>query len=303
MSLAPIVLFVYNRPWHTRQTIEALLKNDEASESDLIIFSDAPKESSVTPDVELVRAYLKSIKGFKSVRIVEREYNLGLAKSIISGVTEVVNEYGRVIVLEDDLVTSPYFLKYMNDALKLYENDDRVISIHGYNYPIKKPLPEAFFIKGADCWGWATWKRGWELFEADGQKLLNELSEKNLLDRFDLFGAYNYSGMLCDQIAGKNQSWAVRWYASALLQDKLTLYPGKTLVHNIGVDASGTHFSNDDSMEVFGTEVNVFPVNITDVPIREDQNALMKQCDFLRQLNHSGIVKRIKCKLRHMVVH
>lgn len=242
MNLAPIALFVYNRPWHTQQTIEALKKNILAPESDLIIFSDGPKDSTESREsVFKLREYLKTISGFKSVKIVAREENYGLAKSIINGVTEVVNEYSRIIVLEDDMITSKYFLQYMNEALNLYEYEDKVISVHAYIYPVKKLLPETYFLRGADCWGWATWKRGWDLFESDGKKLLKELVDRKLIKKFDFNGSYPYTQMLHDQIAGKNNSWAIRWYASAFLKDKLTLYPGKSLINNIGFDGSGTH--------------------------------------------------------------
>jgi len=154
-TLSPIVLFTYNRPWHTQQTVEALLKNKEAEDSELIIYSDAAKNNEALLTVEMVRVYLKSISGFRSTRIVERPKNFGLAKSIILGVSEVVEEYGRIIVLEDDMVTSPYFLKYMNDGLNLYADEEKVISIHAYSFPIDD-LPETFFIKGASCWGWKS---------------------------------------------------------------------------------------------------------------------------------------------------
>lgn len=176
-SLAPIVLFVYNRPWHTRKTIGALIKNNLAKESELIIYSDAAKTSEVEKDVMEVRRFIHSIIGFKAVQIIERSKNWGLANSIIDGVCSVVNKYGKIIVLEDDLVTSPYFLNFMNEALNHYENNNEVISIHGYVYPIDN-LPETFFLKGADCWGWATWKEGWALFESDGMKLLDNLTKK-----------------------------------------------------------------------------------------------------------------------------
>jgi len=298
---SPIALFTYNRPWHIRQTVDALLNNAEASASDLIVFSDGAKGENDTASVEEVRRYLHSIQGFKSVRVVEREKNLGLAQSIISGVTEVVNEYGRIIVLEDDLVTSPYFLQYMNDALNLYENDDRVISAHGYNYPIEEPLPALFFLKGADCLGWATWKRGWNLFESDGRKLLNELEQRGMLKRFDLFGAYDFSRMLRGQIAGKNQSWAVRWYASALLNDKLTLYPGRTLLQHMGSDGSGTHCGDDSGMGLFDAPVSIHPVDISDILVKEDHEALMAFSRFLRQVSHPGLMKRVKRKLGRMI--
>jgi len=292
---APIALFTYNRPWHTQQTVEALLKNAETKDSDLIVFSDGKKNSSSDLKVGDVRQYLKTIEGFKSVRIVEREENLGLAQSIISGVTEVVNEYGRVIVLEDDLLTSPYFLKYMNDGLKLYQDDERVISLHGYNYPIKETLPKAFFIKGADCLGWATWDRGWALFEPDGKKLLNELMVRKMLDRFDLFGAYDFSGMLRGQIAGKNQSWAVRWYGSALLYDKLTLYPGRTLIQHIGGDGSGTH-CGEDVDGLHSALVSLEVLDIESIPVEENRDALMKICRLLNK-TRLGFWRKVARKL------
>jgi len=249
VTCAPVALFVYNRPDHTRRTVEALKQNILSEESDLIVFSDAPRSEAQAEKVREVRDYLRTVSGFKSVSIVERTENLGLAESIIAGVSEVVNEYGKLIVMEDDLVTSPFFLRYMNDALEYYENEDRVISIHGYCYPISG-LPETFFLKGADCWSWGTWKRGWDLFEADGRKLLEQLEQKGLLNRFDFFGTYGYSQMLRDQIEGKNSSWAVRWYASALLKDKLTLYPGQSLVFQIGTDGSGTNCGVESFMDV-----------------------------------------------------
>ncbi|MBU0647427.1 MAG: glycosyltransferase family 2 protein [Patescibacteria group bacterium] len=242
MNLAPIALFVYNRSWHTKQTIEALKNNKLATDSDLIIFSDGPKNNDLNQQqVNKVRKYLKTISGFKNIKIVERLENYGLAKSIIIGVTEVINNYGRVIVIEDDLITSRYFLNYMNETLNLYKNDNEVISIHGFIYPIKEKLPETFFLRGADCWGWATWKRGWNLFETNGQKLLDELETKRLTQEFDFNNSYPFTQMLRDQIKKRNNSWAIRWYASAFLKNKLTLYPGQSLIKNIGFDNSGTH--------------------------------------------------------------
>jgi len=151
--VAPIALFAYNRPWHTRRTVEALQRNALAEQSDLFIFSDAPKRPDSADAVRQVRGYIKTISGFKSINIVERAQNLGLAKSIIDGATYLSNQCGRFIVLEDDIVTSPHFLTFMNEALKRYADDDRVISIHGYVYPVAQPLPDAFFLLGADCWG------------------------------------------------------------------------------------------------------------------------------------------------------
>ena len=175
MTLSPICLFVYKRLDLTIKTVTSLKGNLYANGSDLFIFSDAPKNDEDQLLVLEVRKYIKSIVGFKSVKIIERENNLGLAESIISGVTEVINQYGKIIVLEDDLLTSKYFLKYMNDALEKYQNESEVISILGYIYPIKTQLPELFFLRGTDCWGWATWDKAWKTFEKDRKLMLNKI--------------------------------------------------------------------------------------------------------------------------------
>jgi hypothetical protein len=257
---APITLFTYARPDHTRRTVESLLRNPQAPEHDLIVFSDAARTPEKQAAVDEVRAYLDSVRGFRSVTIHHRSHNLGLANSIIGGVTQVLNEHERIIVLEDDLVTSPHFLAYMNEALTLFAHDERVISIHGWLFPAQQTFPEAFFLPGADCWGWATWRRGWCLFNPDGQALLDELKRRDLLKAFDFNGAYGYSQMLKGQIKGANDSWAVRWYASAFLAGKLTLYPGRSLVHNIGNDDSGNHCGMDTSYDV---ELSETPIDLS----------------------------------------
>lgn len=263
---APITLFTYARPEHTKRTVEALLNNHGVAEHDLIIYSDGPKTLEKRPAVDAVRNYLKSLKGFRSITIHTRPYNYGLARSIIEGVSEVLIQYDRIIVLEDDLITSPYFLKYMNEALEKYANDDRVISIHGYVYPVKETLPEVFFLRGADCWGWATWRRGWALFNPNGQELLDKLRREHLVKLFDFNGAYEYSKMLEAQVKGLNDSWAIRWYASAFLANRLTLYPGRSLAKNIGVDGSGTHCRQSAG---FDSPLSDAPVELRDIDVVE----------------------------------
>lgn len=265
-EFAPIVLFVYNRLLHVQNTVEALQRNQFANKSDLYIFSDGPSEEVEIENVQTVREYLKTINGFKSVTIIERDINLGLAQSIISGVTEIVNKYSRIIVLEDDLITSPFFLKFMNEALEFYKDEEEVISIHGYLYPVKAKLPKTFFLRGADCWGWATWKRGWDLFEPDGKKLLYELKARRLKKQFNNNGTYPYTKMLEKQIKGENSSWAIRWYASAFLKGKLTLYPGNSLIKNIGLDDSGTHCGMSNE---YDTQISMKSIAIDNIPIQE----------------------------------
>jgi putative methyltransferase (TIGR04325 family) len=276
---APIALFVYARPDHVRRTVEALLKNSEAANSDLIVLSDAARTSDKVEAVRQVREYVKGIEGFRSLTIHHRPENYGLAKSIIEGVSQVLTAHDRVIVMEDDLETSPLFLRYMNEALDRYAEDDRVISVHGYIYPLQKTLPEAFFLRGADCWGWATWRRGWKHFNPDGQFLLDELKRQKLLKAFDFNGAYSYSGMLQGQINGTNDSWAVRWHASAFLANKLTLYPGRSLVHNIGNDSTGTHCGTN---AVFDAVLSSTPIRLDDVAVEESVTARKTIEDFLR---------------------
>jgi hypothetical protein len=289
---SPIVLFVYNRLWHTQETIKALKANTLADQSDLIIYSDGFKSDVDKNSVADVRKYIKNIEGFKSVKIVKQKSNLGLANSIIFGVTEVLDEYGEIIVLEDDMVSSPYLLEYFDEALDKYKNDDRVVSIHAYTYPIAN-LPETFFLRGADCWGWATWARSWSLFESDGKKLLSQLKEKKLVRRFDFEGNANYTGMLEDQIKRKNDSWAVRWYASALLSGGLTLYPGKSLIKNIGLDDSGTHCKE---LKDYDVDLLSTTVSIMDISVKEDLDAYNKFCKYLSKtsMKQNFILKMIR---------
>lgn len=295
--LAPIVLFVYNRLWHTQQTVEALQKNELAADSDLFIFSDGAKNTEDQYKVDEVRQYLKTITGFKSVAIEESQQNKGLANSIIHGVTQIVNRFGKIIVLEDDLITSKYFLQYMNNNLVLYYNFNEVISIHGFVYPIKD-LPETFFLRGADCWGWATWKRGWDIFEPNGGKLLEKLTEKKLAQEFDFNSTYPYIQMLKEQIAGKNNSWAIRWYASAFLADKLTLYPGKTLIKNIGYDNSGTHCGNNDP---YKSEIIEQDFSELEIPIIECSHARNEFIKFFNKLNKTSYRKKIARKILYII--
>lgn len=263
MKYSPIVIFVYNRPDHTKRVIESLMVNQEASESDLIIYSDSAKTESHLTKVNEVRSYLKQITGFKSIQVVERMENYGLAKSIITGVSEVIEKSETVIVLEDDILVSPYFLKFMNSGLENYKNEEKVASIHAYSYPMHtKGLDDTYLIRGADCWGWATWKRAWKFFEADGKKLRDELLKGNLVGKFDYDHTYPFFRMLEDQIAGRNNSWAIRWHASIFLKNKLTLYPKDSLILNIGLDNSGTHCDDNDFLSrEFSTKKNhKFPI-------------------------------------------
>lgn len=282
--LAPLCLFVYNRPQHTLRTLEGLKKNPEAKNSILYVYSDGVKNPEQLSAVESVRQILRNLQGFKEVHLIEREGNFGLAANIIDGVTTVLQKHETIIVLEDDLYSSPYFLKFMNEALEKYKQDPRVCCLNGYCYPLKRQMNTPFFLRGADCWGWGTWRDKWTWFEKDGSLLMRRLREKNLNHAFDLDGAYSYTDMLQNQIDGKNNSWAVRWHASLFLANKLTLYPPQSLIQNFGFDATGVHCAE---AEMFDVNLATVPITLSTVPVEESPLARRELIRFFRSAQSS----------------
>ncbi|MEE9118606.1 MAG: glycosyltransferase, partial [Calditrichia bacterium] len=250
MNNTPIAFFAYNRPEHTKKALESLSQCGGAVESELFIFCDGSKKPEDEENVKAVRILVKSKKWCGKVNIIERDKNRGLANSIISGVTEIVNRYGRIIVLEDDLVLSPEFLNYMNDALEIYENEPRVMHIAGYTPPLKGNLPETLFYRLSTCWGWATWKRAWEKFEPDVNKLLARLKNKKIQSDFNINGSMNFYQTLRDNAKGRLKTWAIHWYASVFLSGGLCLHPGMSMVNNIGHDGTGMHCGKTDVFDV-----------------------------------------------------
>lgn len=246
MKLAPIVLFTYNRPWHTQQTVEALQNNELAKDSELFIFSDGGKDEASWKKVNEVREYLKTINSFKKVILTFQDKNIGLADSIISGVTKIVNQYGKIIVLEDDIVTSQYFLKFMNDALNFYEKEDKVWHISGWNYPIKVNTErEVYFSNFGNTWGWATWKNRWLHFKKDTDYLINKF-DTNMINKFNIDNTYNFWSQVILNKENKLNTWAIYWYATFFLKNGLSLNPIDSLVKNIGFDDSGENCGKSD---------------------------------------------------------
>ena len=267
MPLAPIAIFAYNRPSHLRQTIESLKKNKLAKASELFIFSDGPKNEKDRLKVDKVREYIKRIIGFKKITVIATEKNRGLAKSIIKGVTKIVNRYGRIIVLEDDLILSPNFLTYMKNALELYKNEGKVMQISGYMYPIQSyGLPDTFFFNQASCWG--TWKRAWKELNTDPKNLLSKIYETKKENIFNYYGYYNYIDQLKKNIDGKLDTWAVKWYATIFLSNGFCLHPKVSLVNNIGLDGSGINspISNSYTIPNLATKIVVKKINIKELP-------------------------------------
>jgi hypothetical protein len=248
-NLAPIILFVYNRPEHTRQTVEYLSKNRLAESSNLFIFSDGPKNDKDKQKVFEVRKYLKRIKGFKEIKIVEREKNLGLANSVISGVNQIFKSYEKVIVLEDDIISSPSFLKFINDAFDFYKADEKIFSVSGYPYPVKIPdsySHDVFVAHRASSWGWGTWKDRWEKVDWEINDIIKSIKAKILLNK----AGEDLLPMLKAQIKGEVDSWAIRWTYAQLKNNAFCLYPVKPLCKNIGTDWSGTHSSSSKKLNV-----------------------------------------------------
>lgn len=211
-TLAPIVLFTYNRLSHLKQTVEALQKNVLAKESNLMVFSDGWADEENRRKVEGVREYLKTIQGFKSITLNFSETNNKLAPSLIAGITKILETNDRIIVFEDDIVCSELTLSFLNDALELYKDDEHVGMIHSHIEDIPN-LPKLFFDSRGGCWAWATWKRAWSEIDFDGEYLLSQIISQKKEKAFDLNGSYRYTKMLRNQIACKNSSWAVRVYA------------------------------------------------------------------------------------------
>jgi len=296
-DIAPVALFAFRRADHLERTLSALAANALADRSDVIAFADGPRRQEDLPGTTAVRQVLDDWRrraAFRSFRIVARDDNRGLATSIIAGVTQVLAESGRVVVVEDDLVTSPAFLTFLNKGLDTYADDNHVASIHGYCYPVSEPLPPAFFLRGADCWGWATWSRAWSKFDPNGSFSLRRLSERRLQRAFDLDGSRDLIGMLEQQTIGRNDSWAIRWHASAFLAGMLTLYPGRSLVHNIGNDASGTHCDSAKYFDVLPDQ-GIPPV---DVPVIESETARRIIAEWFRA--HTSLRGRIGMVVRRI---
>jgi len=299
-NLAPIVLFVYNRPRHTEKVIEALKKNKEATYSDLFVFSDAPKNEEVEENVEQVRNYIKTISGFKTITIKKHTENQGLAKSIIDGVTEVVNKYGKIIVLEDDIETSPYFLKFMNNALDFFLEEKQVWSITGFSYPIKsRKLPLAFCFFAMSCWSWGTWVDRWKYYEKNPDKYILQISPKHV-NRFDYYGSTEMFSQITANKEGKFNTWAIFWYAVQYINSGFQIMPSKPLAKNIGMDGTGIHCGTTTvyDYKLHNDEVKI---DFNKIPIKENKLATKLICSFFREQKKGSIIRRTKNCVKQMI--
>ena len=289
-NFAPIALFVYNRPQHTERTVKFLKQNELASESRLFIFSDGAKTPADEDKVKEVREFIGKIEGFKSIEIINSKTNMGLANSIISGANQLTATYGQVIVFEDDLVSSPYTLTYFNEALNRYRNEEKVMHIGAYMYALKEAgLPESFFYRAATSWGWATWARAWQNFEPNINTLINQFDAKKKYD-FSIENSMNFWKQMKDFKRGKNNSWAIRWYASIFLKGGLTLNPSHSLVNNIGHDGTGIHSGMSD---IYNVIINPTPITVFPTVVEENQKAYQAIKTFLSS-RKGNVMARVK---------
>jgi glycosyltransferase involved in cell wall biosynthesis len=243
LATSPVIVFSYNRPKHLQDTIEALQNNFHATHTELFIISDGSKDATSEQDVQKIRTYIRTIKGFKKINIIERNTNYGLANNIISGVSEIIDQYEKVIVLEDDLITSSNFLCYMNEALEHYSKIDHVFSISGFTnlLPSLPNLQQDTYLScRPSSWGWATWKDRWITTDWELIDFSSFIQDKNACKKFNQGGS-DMTNMLKDYIAGKNNSWAIRWAYTMFKQNKYCIYPTKSKVDNTGFGAGATH--------------------------------------------------------------
>lgn len=304
-QLAPIIVTVYNRSWHTEQTLKALKANDLADQSILYVYSDGPKHLALSEDlekIEKVRQLVKSEKWCKEVHVIESQCNIGLVNSFVKSVTEIVNQYGKVIVLEDDQITSKGFLKYMNEALELYKNDQQVMHISAYMYPANFKCKETtFFLSIQSCPGWGTWKRAWDHYNHDAADHLNYFSQsKKLKKKFDIEGHAYFFRQLERNAGPILYSWAVRWYASCIRAGGLSLFPAKSLIRNIGLDGTGVHCQPTTMYDVDPVdylEINKIPV-VENIQIRKSVNEFYKH--WLKKKTSFSAKKALKTMFRKL---
>ena len=302
-DLSPIVLFVYNRPEHTKRTIESLSKNNLSSESFLYVYSDAPKDLKDQASVDQVRHYLHSINPtyFKKILVTERENNLGLANSIISGVSEVVHKHGKVIVLEDDIVTGKSFLTFMNSALDFYYDKKKVWHVSGWNYPIEhKGLSDVFIWRGMECWGWATWADRWKNFNNNIEYTVGSFSKKDI-SFLNLDNSRNVWRQVIENRAGKIDTWAIFWFTTISKNKGMSVNITRSLTQNIGIDGTGHNCDDDD---IYRLDDSAYLEQEMDFEFEEDleeSKLAVERIKAFYKHSRGSIAKRIVRKLKKII--
>lgn len=307
----PLAIFAYNRPRHLSQLFDSLLNCARLDECQVYIFCDGAKKPE---HLENVRAAREVARGYSSrlgnVRLIERGENLGLAHSIVTGITELCQQYGRVIVLEDDFILHPFFLDFMLQSLDRYADDDRVAQVAGYLPPIHPEVEtDTFFLPLTTSCSWATWQRAWKLFSWETESALQVLdADPQMRFHFDLDGAYPYSDMLRLAIEGKVDSWAIRWYWRTFYHKKLTLYPCRSLVWVGGFDDLATHTTSEEIPKFYDQPLDFILQSNWNIPTsfpliaQADETAFEKLKNFIRpKLPHTPMLARLKGIYKHVL--
>ena len=297
---APIIVFVYNRLQHVEKMIENLVQCELASNSDLYIYSDGAKSEKDEIAVHQVREFCKTISGFRSLNIIQRDKNFGLAANIIDGVTEVVNRHGTVIVMEDDLIVHHQFLIYMNNCLNKFKDNAGILHISGWNYPIDESgLPDIFLTRIMNCWGWATWKDRWVNFDKNSESLV-KIFDKKMINEFDVENSGVFWSQVIGNLTGRINTWAIFWYATIYLNKGLCVNPKISLVTNIGHDGSGTHKSQAEN--IYSPILRTQDINHWDYEIGkiENQLAYKRIQEFYKNLKPK-ITTRILNKMKKIL--
>jgi hypothetical protein len=284
---APVALFAYRRLSILECTVQALAANTGAHLTDIYFFSDGPKNHLDEHSVYQVRNYLKTVQGFRSVNVINRDVNLGLTRNIVDGVTEILSQSDSVIVLEDDILTSPFFLQYMNQSLDLYRNDSRVSQVCAYSY-LERDLAQkiddsTYFVKGSDCLAWATWRSAWKAYMVDPWLLLKEIFKRNQVKEFNRSHSYNYYGMLYKSCICDSYSWAIRFYASNFLLGRFTLYPIKSLAVHVGNDQEATNYKYSNAQDPLDVPLSYEPLELLPIPVFEDNHVRSYYNQYLKK--------------------
>lgn len=282
-KFAPIAIFVYKRPEHTKRLLESLLRCPEIGSTEVQIFQDGPRGAADIEAVAATRQVVNSIFG-RSVKIQHADKNFGLAASIISGVSQILSRNDRIIVLEDDLVVSSHFLEYMNEALAFYAKEPKVMQISGYMYPIELKTTRPVFLPIVSSWGWGTWTRAWKCFDPKSSGWESLLNDRALGERFNLGGATDYVSRLRLQSEGLIDSWAIRWYWSVFKANGIVAYPPQSLVANRGMDGTGTHSALISRFFLGSQAPAEVRVGEFDSSINVNEVALEQVVHFLRRM-------------------
>lgn len=290
MTYAPIGLFAYNRPEHVARALRALAANPELAESPITIFCDGPKSDTGRAKTDAARKAARE-HAPSHATFVERDVNQGLARSMRAGVTELCEQYGRAIVIEDDLEPSPTFLRFMNLALDRYADDEKVMQVSGYQWPIDvRGSDDALFLPMISTWGWGVWARSWAKLDSGAPFYDRMKSDADLRRRFDFDGAFPYFDMLRSQRLGEIDSWGIRWNLDVFANDGLVLYPRKSLIANRGHDGSGTH---REASSPFESDAHPFIPHTLPTELRLDPPQVDQLRDFVRDVSRGTMRNRV----------